>query len=127
MHVRIDGRPFGEVQRESWDRYYRSLFRWLDRDGNGSLDESEAKRMPPPIGLVRTGARGQTSPVNIAFNFQVVDANGDGRVTLEEMVDYYRHFTADPWPMLFIARQPPIRGQALGDALFQKLDRTRRK
>jgi Ca2+-binding EF-hand superfamily protein len=123
LHVRIDGRPFGEVQRESWDRYYRSLFHWLDRDGNGSLDESEAKRMPPPVGLVRTGARGQTSQVNIAFNFQVVDANGDGRVTLDEMVDYYRHFSADPWSLRFIARQPPIRGQALGDALFQKLDR----
>lgn len=123
LHVQIDGRPFGIVQRELWDRYYRRLFRWLDCDGNGFLDENEAKRMPPPIGLVRTGPRGQASPVNIAFNFQVVDANGDGHVTLQELRDYYRHFAAEAWQTEFVARPPPIRGQALGDALFQRLDR----
>jgi Ca2+-binding EF-hand superfamily protein len=119
LHVFLDGQPFGERFREARDRYVRRLFSYLDRDGNGTLDQKEAERMPPPF--VTTGAG--ASPVNFAFNFKVLDANGDGKVTLEEFTDYMRQFGDTPFQLKYHPSRPGIRTDAVGDALFRLADR----
>ena len=119
LHVFLDGQPVADRFREAQDRYIRGLFAILDRDGNGTLDRSEAERMPPPFAA--TGAGG--SPVNFAFNFSVLDANGDGKVTLEEFAEYMKQFGDQSFQIKFLPGKPGIRSDALGDALFRLADR----
>src|SRR5947209_1539631 len=42
LHLRVDGRPYSAA----WNDYMQALFTYADRDGNGSLDEKEAKLIP---------------------------------------------------------------------------------
>src|SRR5260370_41809958 len=44
LRVRIDGKPL----QQAWDDFIDSLFRYLDRDGNGVLSEEELQRAPRP-------------------------------------------------------------------------------
>ena len=45
--------------------------------------------MPPPF---KPPANAGAMAANIAFNYRVVDADGDGRITREELADYFRQF-----------------------------------
>jgi Ca2+-binding EF-hand superfamily protein len=137
LHVRIDGRPFREVHRAAWDDYVRALFRQLDRDGDGFLNDAEAQRLPPPPQPATGSAGGRTT--NLAFNFRVVDTNGDGKIDLGELVAYYRDYGGAG---LLIGRAPSPRapapvpngapvgfaqpgvagGPAIDEALFNRLD-----
>ena len=89
LHLQIDGRPFQAVHKEALDGYLAALFTQLDADGDGFLSEEEARRMPPPF---KPPADPGAAAVNVAFNYRVVDADGDGRVTREELADYFRQF-----------------------------------
>src|SRR5437899_11830889 len=42
LHILIDGKPFPTV----WDDAIRSLFNYLDRNGDGVLSKQEAERAP---------------------------------------------------------------------------------
>src|SRR5262245_42124217 len=42
LHILIDGKPFATV----WDDAIRSLFNYLDRNGDGVLSKEEAERAP---------------------------------------------------------------------------------
>jgi Ca2+-binding EF-hand superfamily protein len=137
LHIRIDGRPFRMVYREAWDEYLKALFRQLDQDGDGFLSEAEAQRLPPPPRLATGREMGRQT--NLAFNYRVVDANGDGKLDLGELVAYYRDYGGAG---LVIGRPAPPRGvpapvaavegmafpaaapapAALNDALFNRLD-----
>lgn len=67
------------------------LFRYLDKDGNGSLDAAEAARTPPgPHPAASTTTGGQPITVYVAFNPRVLDVDADGNVTLDELVEYYQ-------------------------------------
>src|SRR5262245_20105420 len=86
LHVLVDGKPFRAVHRGTWDEYLKRLFRHLDRNGDGVLDEQEAAAAPPPeLSLPGIGRRAGDAPAHIAFNFRAVDADGDGRVTPAEL------------------------------------------
>jgi Ca2+-binding EF-hand superfamily protein len=123
LHVRIDGQPYRRAYKEAWADYVQHLFRHLDRNGDGVLTEDEAARMPPAQPMFRGNAR-STLPVNIAFNFRVVDARGDGKVTLEELLEYYRHYGGAALQVQF-APTPFGISPALNEALFSRLDRNR--
>src|SRR5438067_2245325 len=44
LHVRIDGKPFRTFQ----DDYFRKLFAYFDKDGDGVLTKEEAAQVPNP-------------------------------------------------------------------------------
>ena len=63
----------GSVSCDEWARYVSSEFRQADANGDGALDAEEWKKLVSSDRLFEVA--------NIAY----FDANGDGRVTLEEM------------------------------------------
>jgi Ca2+-binding EF-hand superfamily protein len=117
LHILIDGQPFTEVYRHAWDDYVKALFRHLDRDGDGFLSEAEAQRLPPPVQPIGVASR----PTNVAFNFRVVDANGDGKLDLAEVAAYYRDYGSDALQISLVPNAAPASRQANAE-LFARLD-----
>jgi Ca2+-binding EF-hand superfamily protein len=127
VHVRIDGKPHAEV----WDAFLGKLFKYLDRDGNGVLNKDEAERAPTPEQLLRhlqgtsfyeesfiiarNGRRG-----SVTAKMADLDANKDGKVTLDELKAYYKKAGAHPVSVTM----GPNKGdsEALTEALFKHLD-----
>src|SRR5262249_61469790 len=84
-----DGHPSATVYQAAWDDYLKALFRHLDRDGDGFLNEAEGQRLPPPMQL---GGGPAMKPTNLAFNFLVLDTNNDGKLDMAEVAAYYRDY-----------------------------------
>jgi Ca2+-binding EF-hand superfamily protein len=126
VHVEIDGKPHGQV----WDEFLGKLFKYLDRDGNGTLSKEEAERAPTAPQLMRylngmsfydnelflVGRGGGANGAKMAD----LDANKDGKVTPDELKAYYKKtgFRAVSLGMGSTSGD----SQALTDALFKYLD-----
>jgi Ca2+-binding EF-hand superfamily protein len=93
LHLRSDGRP--AVAR--WYAFVGGLFDFLDRNGDGVLDQAEAARAPAPF-QVQQLLQGYPSyswtPTSVVL--AGMDTNGDGVVTRAEFLSYYRRSTAGP-------------------------------
>jgi Ca2+-binding EF-hand superfamily protein len=63
----------GSVSCDEWMQYVTQEFRQADANGDGALDEEEWKKLVASDRLFEVA------------NLKYYDANGDGRVTLEEM------------------------------------------
>jgi Ca2+-binding EF-hand superfamily protein len=119
LHIDIDGKPFRARHRAAWDSYDRALFRHLDRDRDGRLTEAEARRMPPPP---RFGHfPGLTSAVSVAFNFRVVDADGDGKVSPGELAAFHREYGGAAFQSEFRPGNP-VQSGVTGQAISGLLD-----
>jgi Ca2+-binding EF-hand superfamily protein len=124
LRVRVDGQPFPRARQQAWTDYVTHVFRHLDRDGDGFLSEAEAARLPAarPLLAPMAAFRSPRSamPVNVAFNFRVVDDNSDGKVSPAELLEYYRLYGG---PGLQVQAAPAAFDSAsLGAALFALLD-----
>src|SRR5262249_5728197 len=85
-HVELDGKPLQAV----WDDFMGRVFKHLDVNVDGVLSKEEAERAPlPQILLAGSGPffGPQTAP---GPTMAALDANRDGKVTRQELADYYR-------------------------------------
>jgi len=92
LHLRIDGQP----AQGRWDAYLEKLFKHLDRNNSGGLDRIEASKIPSAQQMVQFFQGNVFIPFNprvgagvAQVNFTEVDKDRDGKVTLEELKDYY--------------------------------------
>src|SRR5713226_3532040 len=118
LRVRIDGKPL----QQAWDDFIDSLFRYLDRDGNGVLSEEELQRAPRPQLLTQL-LRGNFSDVRPATSRSVPEVQVSlvgGKVAREGLAAYYRLSGVEPFVALI--EDKTTQAEALTSALFKTLD-----
>jgi Ca2+-binding EF-hand superfamily protein len=86
LHVRIDGESFEAV----WNTFMQQLFRYLDVNGDGTLDEKELERVPSADLLLARGGVGFGLPVEKVTARALVEKNKGGKVTPADLAAYYR-------------------------------------
>src|SRR5262249_45282482 len=119
MHVLIDGKPYSTA----WDGFMKKLFEYLDVNGDGSLSKEEAARVPT-VNLLRTHYSGVIGIFRGGANvapFVELDENKDGKVTPDELRNYYKRTGFGSFQMRGAGGQG--RSGLLTDALFKALDR----
>jgi Ca2+-binding EF-hand superfamily protein len=89
VHVARDGRPLSAL----WDEYVTKVFKYLDVNGDGVLDRTEVQRIPSADVLFGAGYGAGTPTMND------LDADGDGKVTREELAAYFRRVGATPFQL----------------------------
>jgi Ca2+-binding EF-hand superfamily protein len=117
LDVRVRGRPY----QQAWEDFIGRLFDYADVNGDKFLTADEAQRLPQPrvlLALMRQQF-GFFDEKPVA-PFAEIDANKDGKISLDELKTYYRKNGFGP-----LQPQPdPEQGaaQVLTDALFKHLD-----
>jgi Ca2+-binding EF-hand superfamily protein len=86
LHVRIDDRPFPAV----WDDFIGQLFKYLDVNGDGSLDAAEIERIPSADLLLARGVVGFGLPDDRLKLRGPLPRNKAGKVTARELAACYR-------------------------------------
>jgi Ca2+-binding EF-hand superfamily protein len=116
LHIQVDGRSF----RQGWEETVRQLFRYLDTDGNGSLNDAEAARTPSAAqwgqllqGVVAIEPEPAPEPDELR-------GKSKGPITPEMLAAYYRGQTSGPLRVEWGPAVDPV--PAIGDALFRLLD-----
>lgn len=127
FHVQIDGKPLLDV----WEDFMGKLFVYLDLDGDGVLNKSEAERVPPISVLFNNGGFGGQRP-NFA---EAIDKDRDGKITRRELADWYRQNGAAPFQfrgngpqqyqnlfISYVGQAQPLSPDALNEKFFKLLD-----
>jgi Ca2+-binding EF-hand superfamily protein len=134
VHVELDGKPLQAV----WDDFMGRVFKHLDVNGDGVLSKEEAERAPLPQ-ILLSGAGPFFGPPQMAqgMTMTALDANRDGKVTRQELADYYRRHGAAPFQfrmgggnnvtgtrvrLLGMAQTGTPSADALNERLFELLD-----
>ncbi len=107
---------FDKVQ----DRYLELLFDRLDADHDGKLTQPEAKRTPAPVFSMEETQTGNINETHVAFNFLVLDDDGDGFVNRRELKAYYADYTRGS--IVFGTWNIPGASDGRSTPLFQHLD-----
>lgn len=119
LHLYLDGEPHAR----KWENFIKKLFAFLDRDGDGELDRSEARNIPDPSHLSQL-LQGQpqfNAPVVLTPNLADLDTNKDGKISEAEFLSFYRKSQAGPVMMVEQMGSGPANNQ-LTDKLFQVMD-----
>src|SRR4051794_16145664 len=81
VHLHLAGRPF----RVAWDEFLQDLFHFLDRNGDGFLDKSEAESAPRAQALREILRSGSVSGAPGRLTLSQMDSSpADGKVSLDE-------------------------------------------
>src|SRR5262249_4032086 len=82
LHLYLDGEPHAR----KWETFVKKLFAFLDRDGDGVLDRSEAKNIPDPAHLAQLlqGNAQFNGAVVLTPNMAELDTNKDGKISEAE-------------------------------------------
>jgi Ca2+-binding EF-hand superfamily protein len=105
----------------AWDKCLTDLFNWLDRDGDGALSKAEAARAPSPQQLLNI-IRGQPVSPDNKIKFEDFDDDGEGKVSPEKFLAYYRRAGLTSVFISGIKTQKDL-ANAASDALFKLLDK----
>jgi len=89
----IDTNKDGKISKDEWVAYQTRLFTALDKNKDGFLDVEEFYGDPKPVDFA-TG--GYARALETKQMFGKIDANGDGKVSREE----YMNFQAKVWDMM---------------------------
>lgn len=122
VRIRVTTLQEGKSLGELWRDRLRKAFDFCDRDGNGFLDEKEAKFVFADQGLTQLLANGFYQPAaNGAPALKDLDKDGDAKVSFEEFVAYYKLTAAQ------VIRPQPVQpdnyqSAAVTAAIFKLLD-----
>ncbi|MBI3861022.1 MAG: hypothetical protein HY290_03920 [Planctomycetia bacterium] len=116
FEIKVGGTPWRQQFEEVQKRYRQALFAQLDADRSGALSAAEARRLPPPRSW---SSLGESDNVHVAFNFRVLDADGDGNASPAEFEQYASAFGNLP------LRMTTIPAGRSSDDLFRALDANR--
>jgi Ca2+-binding EF-hand superfamily protein len=88
VHVTIDGKSL----LKTWNEFINDIFDRADVNKDGVIDKNEATRVPSPQELFNSNVRffpggGGGFATGLPA---IADSNGDGKITREELADYYR-------------------------------------
>jgi Ca2+-binding EF-hand superfamily protein len=99
LHVFLDGKPY----LTAWRELMEYLFRQLDADGDGVLSQEEVERAPTPQLIFGAGSFN-----NFALGRRAHSRGG--KVTLQELADYYRDDVGAPFQVHFVPdrRSAPV-------------------
>jgi Ca2+-binding EF-hand superfamily protein len=128
LHLQNDGKSF----RAAWDDFIGYLFKQLDTNNDSFLDRAEAERAPAPVLLFNSAFFGAPGDINFAN----LDANRDGKVTKEELAQFYRANGGAPFQLQVgpgqaqyvqlggraMTQNQDNQSEALTEALFGLLD-----
>jgi len=119
LHILIEGKPYSTA----WDAFMAKLFEYEDVNGDGTLNKEEAARVPT-VQMLKTHYSGVigifSNPGNNA-PFAELDANKDGKVTLDEFKAYFRKTGLGSFQMRGASGEG--KSGMLTDSLFKSLDR----
>jgi hypothetical protein len=113
--MEMDGQPSDVL----WNKAFDRLLAFIDRDGSGRLEESEAARLPSAFGMRQVLGAGFAPMIGRAPDWKALDANDDGGVDREELADFYRR-SGSGAAMVGVGRLPAT--DKLTDVLLQRLD-----
>ena len=122
VRVRVTALNEGKSVGELWHARLKQLFDFCDRDGDGFLSEKELKYAFSDQGMVQLLANGFYNPgVPSGVTLARLDRDGDGKVSFEEFVAYYRLTRTQ------VLRAQPVQpdannNAAVTEALFKLLD-----
>src|SRR5262245_37429343 len=95
LHIRLDGKPY----LAAWEEFVNYVFDQYDKNKDGVLDKDEAARIPPPQSFFGGGGAIYTFPGGPAVGGGNMDANRDGKVTREELANYFRRSGGAPFQL----------------------------
>jgi len=118
FHVRLGDKPYDAAWVEFMDR----VFRWFDKDNNGSLSPAEAARLPQPNLLMSQLQGGIGGNGGNATPFASLDANKDGKVSPAEFRNYYRSQGMSPL-RFSINNNEASTAKQINTAIYKRLDK----
>ncbi|MBI1916044.1 MAG: EF-hand domain-containing protein [Planctomycetes bacterium] len=96
LHIRVDGKPY----LAAWEEFVNYVFDQYDTNKDGVLDKDEAARVPPIQSLIgNIGGNIYFNPGGFAVGAGGMDANRDGKVTREELANYFRRNGGAPFQL----------------------------
>jgi Ca2+-binding EF-hand superfamily protein len=120
LRVRLHLRVSGEPVRKRWENFMAQLFKYADVNDDQVLSKEEAARLPAPA-LIKNLLDGQFLGTNTPLPFDQLDADKDGKVTLQELMAYFIKSGCGPVQAL-TDRERSAGAAPLTDALFKHLD-----
>src|SRR5262249_16427855 len=97
LHIRVDGKPY----LAAWEEFVQYVFDQYDTNKDGVLATEEAARAPPAQSLFGNSGGIYFSPGGFAVGAGApgMDANRDGKVTREELANYFRRNGGAPFQL----------------------------